>query len=81
MTQGSEAGIMLSFVKVDLGGRAYTYSWDGLPLAPGDLVVVPGNSVRPEPSEAVVLRLLDRPDYDPDKIAAILSRADYEDLL
>ena len=73
----------LQFVKVDLGGRAYTYSWadEGSPLAPGDLVVVPGNSVRPEPSEAVVLRLLDRPDYDPDKIAAILSRADYEDLL
>ena len=67
---------MLSYVKVDLGGRAYTYSWDGLPLAPGDLVTVPGNSVRPGPSQAVVIRLLDRPDYDPDKIAALIRDED-----
>lgn len=73
----------MQYVKVDLGGRAYTYSWadEGSPLAPGDLVVVPGNAVRPQPSEAPVLRLLERPDYEPTKIAAILSRADYEDLL
>lgn len=70
----------LQYVKVDLGGRAYTYSWDGFPLAPGDLVTVPGNSVRPEPSEAVVIRLLDRPDYEPSKIAALI-RDDFEDLL
>ena len=78
---------MIQYVKVDLGGRAYTYSWDGLPLAPGDLVTVPGdlvtvpgNSVRPEPSQAVVTRLLDRPDYDPSKIAALIRDED-EDLL
>ena len=72
----------LQYVKVDLGGRAYTYSWGGSPLAPGDRVTVPGNRVRPEPSEAVVIRVLDRPDYEPTKISALLREGDeFEDLL
>lgn len=39
----------LQYVKVDLGGRAYTYSWDGPPLAPGDRVTAPLPESDPHP--------------------------------
>lgn len=55
----------MQYVKLDLGGRAYTYAWEGPePLVVGDVVLCPGNSVHEYPFEAKVLRLLDGPDYD-----------------
>lgn len=57
----------MQYVKLDLGGRAYTYAWpfeDVAPLLVGDVVWIPGNSVNPEKAQAKVVRLLDGPDYD-----------------
>lgn len=66
------------FVKVDLAGRAYTYSWDGEPLKRGDWVLVPGNAVNPKNQEAQVLRILAKSDYDGD-VTPILAL--WEDLM
>lgn len=64
----------MQYVKVDLEGRAYTYSWDDTKyrLQPGDIVLVPGNVVNPRAQQAPVIRLLDGPDYD-GKITEILA--------
>lgn len=64
----------MQYVKLDLGGRAYTYAWDNddQPLIVGDVVLCPPNSVNPHPFEAPVIRLLDGPDYD-GEITKILS--------
>lgn len=73
----------MQYVKLDLGGRAYTYAWanDDDPLNAGDWVWVPGNAVNPKKARARVLRVLGGPDYD-GPITEILERHDqYEDLL
>lgn len=64
----------MQYVKVDLEGRAYTYSWDDqkYTLQPGDIVLVPGNVVNPKSQQAPVLRILEGPDYD-GKITEILA--------
>lgn len=68
---------MTSYYKVDLDGSAYTYGWTGSePLKPGDRVEVPGNVVNLEPSVRRVIRQLDAPDYDVDKIKNILAKVE-----
>lgn len=65
----------MQFCKVDLDGRAYTYSYpDAVTLAPGDWVWVPSNVLVPHPQRAQVIRLLDRSDY-PGKVTEILRKA------
>lgn len=61
------------FFKVDLDGRAYTYKSD-FDVSVGDRVVVPPNRIKSEPQVAPVIRLLNKPDYDVDKIVSILAK-------
>lgn len=70
----------MQYVKVDLDGRAYTYSWPGEPLRRGDWVVVPGNVVNPRSQIAQVIRVLKGPDYD-GEITQILDVSHHLDLL
>lgn len=65
----------MQFCKVDLDGRAYTYSYpDDMTLSPGDWVWVPSNPLVSHPQRARVVRLMDRSDYA-GKVTPILRKA------
>lgn len=64
----------MQYVRVEVAeGRAYTYKWDGDPLKPGEVVMLPSSIVQNRPFEGKVLRVLDEPDFQ-GPIKSVLSR-------